>query len=71
MQTRSQSKALLDKYEFVFDFDAASAAWKANKKTAGNGTYTYVCQKKTITGKICPKKCLVGVNYCKTHCKSI
>ena len=74
MQTRSQTKALLNKrniteYAVDIDFDGASAAWKANKKSAGNGTYTYVCQKKTITGRSCAKKCLAGHHFCNTHCK--
>jgi hypothetical protein len=69
MQTRSQSKALLNQFEFVFDFDAASEAWKSNKKSIGNGTYMYVCQKRTLTGKPCSKKCLAGENFCKTHYK--
>ena len=74
MQTRSQSKNLLNKsqlYEVIIDFDGASEAWKANKKSAGNGTYTYVCQNKTITGKLCRKKCLLGINFCKTHCNTL
>jgi len=69
MQTRSQTNTILNKfvYEVVIDFDGASEAWKANKKTAGNGTYTYVCQKKTITGNSCTKKCLAGEHFCKIH----
>jgi hypothetical protein len=69
MQTRSQTNTILNKfvYEVVIDFDGASEAWKANKKTAGNGTYTYVCQKKTIIGNSCAKKCLAGKHFCKIH----
>ena len=65
MQTRSQTKALL--LEFVFDFDASIAAWKANKKRGPNCTYTYVCQKKTISGNFCKKKCLAGEHFCISH----
>ena len=41
MQTRSQSAN--GKYEVNIDFDGASAAWKANKKSIGNGQYKYIC----------------------------
>lgn len=68
MQTRSQTKALLNQLEFVFDFDASIAAWKANKKRGPNCTYTYVCQKKTISGEFCKRKCLAGQHFCKAHC---
>lgn len=67
MKTRSQSKALLNKLEFIYDFDAASEAWKVNKKRGSNCTYTYVCQKKTITGNFCQRKCLDGEHFCSTH----
>jgi hypothetical protein len=30
------------KYEVNIDFDEASAAWKANKKSLGNGCYKYI-----------------------------
>ena len=29
-------------YEVNIDFDEASAAWKANKKSLGNGCYKYI-----------------------------
>jgi len=41
MQTRSQSAN--GKYEVNIDFDGASNAWKANKKSIGNGQYKYIC----------------------------
>jgi len=41
MQTRSQSAN--GKYEVNIDFDGASADWKANKKSIGNGQYKYIC----------------------------
>jgi hypothetical protein len=67
METRSQTNALLKKYEFIFDFDESSNAWRENKKSMGNGTYIYVCQKITNKNKKCDKKCLSGENYCKMH----
>jgi hypothetical protein len=41
MQTRSQGAN--GKYEVNIDFDGASNAWKANKKSIGNGQYKYIC----------------------------
>ncbi len=65
MLTRSQTKQQL----FTIDFDEASNAWKANKKSTGNGCYKYVCC--TVKNrKQCTKKCLPGENYCKTHYKT-
>jgi hypothetical protein len=69
MQTRSQLKSLKNQLEFVFDFDAASESWKANKKSIGNGSYIYVCQQKSINGKDCIRKCLAGQHFCKSHYK--
>lgn len=40
MQTRSQTR--YEKKEvYTVDFDAASAAWKQNKRSTGNGCYVY------------------------------
>jgi hypothetical protein len=64
METRSQIKALLSKYEFIFDFDQASLAWKSNKKSNGNGTYIYVC-------KNCKRESIIGKEFCKIHLKNI
>jgi hypothetical protein len=73
MQTRSQSNTQnhirLDivEYEVNIDFDEASAAWKANKKSKGNGTYCYVCQGLTKTGKKCQREPFPGCEFCKWH----
>jgi len=70
MKTRSQSnyeKSAL--YEVNIDFDEASECWKANKKYIGNGTYKYVCGKRSKNNKFCKLKCLPGEEYCKTHVK--
>lgn len=68
MKTRSQTKYENSaKYDVTFDFDAASAAWKANKKSIGNGSYKYVCCKLGKNNDFCNRKCLAGENYCKTH----
>ena len=59
-----------DIYEVVIDFDGASAAWRANKKSAGNGCYKYVCESITKTGKNCTKDCITGSTCCKIHFKN-
>ena len=33
-------------YEVNIDFDEASKAWRANKRSIGNGHYRYLCSKK-------------------------
>jgi hypothetical protein len=54
-------------YEVNIDFDEASKAWKANKKSIGNGSYKYVCCGITKTGNKCNRQSLDFVDYCKTH----
>jgi hypothetical protein len=72
MQTRSQTKYVnTAKYEVIIDFDGASEAWKANKKSIGQSSYKYVCQKYLKSGKSCNKKCIAGEHYCKTHLTNI
>lgn len=44
-QTRRENNPI---YEVNIDFDAASEAWKANKRSIGNGSYRYVCCKKVV-----------------------
>lgn len=68
MKTRSQTRyENLGYFEVNIDFDGASEAWKANKKSIGNGMYKYVCCKKVKNGNNCSLKCLPGENYCKRH----
>jgi len=70
MKTRSQTKYEKSAiYEVNIDFDGASEAWKANKKSIGNGSYKYVCAKKGKNKNNCISKCLYGEIYCKTHLK--
>jgi hypothetical protein len=68
MQTRSQTKYenAIAKYEINIDFDEASAAWKANKKSIGNGSYKYICIIKTGSNS-CRREAMKGCNVCKTH----
>jgi hypothetical protein len=56
-------------YEVNIDFDEASRAWKANKKSIGNGSYKYVCCGITKTGNKCNRQSLDFVDYCKIHLK--
>lgn len=58
-------------YEVYIDFDDASEAWKANKRSIGNGSYKYVCCKRGKNNNMCVAKCLPGEDYCKTHLKMI
>jgi hypothetical protein len=71
MQTRSQTKYICAKplYEVNIDFDEASAAWKANKKSIGNGSYKYICVKPNKNGANCGRKCITGTDYCFVHNK--
>lgn len=70
MKTRSQTKYENSAiYEVNIDFDGASEAWKANKRSIGNGSYKYVCAKRGKHGNMCISKCLPGEIYCRTHYK--
>lgn len=70
MYTRSQarydSKAI---YSVDIDFDAASDAWKLNKKSIGNGQYKYICLAITKSGNSCKRESMSGFNYCSLHCE--
>lgn len=66
MQTRSQTRS----QTLHIDFDEASVAWKANKKSIGNGCYKYVCCS-VKNMKKCTRTCLAGENYCKTHYRPV
>ena len=70
MKTRSQTKCeKVTLYEVNIDFDGASAAWKANKRSIGNGSYKYVCAKIGKHNNCCIAKCLPGEDYCRAHLK--
>ena len=62
------------------DFDAASAAWRANKKVLANGMFAYKCVHVYSTGRPCNNrtesemnghrewtKSKEVYNYCKKH----
>ena len=70
MKTRSQTNSeSRPSYEVNIDFDEASEAWRANKKSIGNGSYKYLCVKICKNNNYCSNKCLHGEDYCKTHLK--
>ena len=72
MKTRSQTMKEMNQnppYTVEIDFDEASAAWKLNKKSQGNGTYTYKCMATTKQGNSCNRKPLNECNFCKLHRK--
>lgn len=53
MKTRSQTKYENSEiYQVNIDFDAASQAWKSNKKSIGNGSYRYIYAVKSIKNVI-------------------
>ncbi len=68
VKTYSPNPNHLGKSEVYINFDEASAAWKANKKSIGNGSYKYICCVDK-NGKKCGIKCLMGEMYCRTHYK--
>jgi len=49
------------------DFDAASTAWKLNKKSIGNGCYKYVCVKVKKNGHQCKNDSVKNCEHCKFH----
>jgi hypothetical protein len=61
--TQSEPKQL---YEVNIDFDEASQAWHANKKSIGNGHYKYICTFKKNDIK-CGKNCYKDLSYCWIH----
>jgi len=67
MKTRSQSKQQKQQlYENNINFDDASAAWRLNKKSIGNGQYKYICTSNK-NGIVCGKNCYKELSYCWQH----
>ena len=71
MKTRSQTnhEKVNEKkqlYEVNIDFDAASEAWRSNKKSVGNGCYKYICPVEK-NGIKCGKTCYKQLEYCWKH----
>lgn len=59
--------ALVKELEVNIDFDEASAAWRANKKSTGNGCYKYVCEHRNKNNNKCRNNPVFGVNFCSRH----
>ena len=66
-QEKQQQQEQQTKYEVNIDFDEASRAWKANKKSTGNGSYKYICEATTKTGKKCKRCPFPGIAFCVMH----
>jgi hypothetical protein len=64
IQTDKQNKL---EYEVNIDFDEASTAWKANKKSTGGGCYKYVCNHRNKNNKKCKRNPIPGCNFCSKH----
>ena len=54
-------------FEVNIDFDEASRAWRANKRSVGNGTYKYTCEKMISSGRMCSKDAWKNSGVCCTH----
>ena len=68
MNTRSKTRQLLSELEFKFDFDHSSECWKANKKSVGNGCYSYICGFELKNGGVCKRTPLKCSDFCSIHC---
>jgi len=67
MKTRSQTRQEKQQlYEVNIDFDAASAAWRSNKKSIGNCQYKYICTLEK-NGIKCGKSCYKELANCWHH----
>ncbi len=51
----------------VIDFDAASVAWRKNKKHIGGGYFVYTCKYVHTNGKLCNKPAFKQNISCKKH----
>lgn len=54
-------------YEVNIDFDEASAAWKANKKSTGGGCYKYICEHRNKNNQKCRRNPIPGESFCSKH----
>lgn len=67
MRTRSITRLLeeiKEQYEVNINFDEASTAWKANKKSIGGGCYKYICEHQN---KNCKRIPIPGCKFCSKH----
>lgn len=54
-------------YKVNIDFDEASSAWKANKKSTGGGCYKYICSHRNKNNKKCRRTPTPGCDFCSKH----
>ena len=64
-----ESNIMHRELEVNIDFDEASKAWHANKKSIGNSHYKYICEITTKTGRQCGKVCYKTDLCCWSHRK--
>ena len=75
MNTRNQTKQIKENlinqntslYTVEINFDEAIDAWRANKKSIGNGHYKYICLQKTKTGNQCKRESINDCEFCFQH----
>jgi len=65
VRTRPQPSVVY--FEDTYDFDEASSAWRANKRSNGNGTFRYICAGSTRTGRHCQRTAQVHSEFCQIH----
>jgi hypothetical protein len=65
VRTRSHPKVVY--FEDTYDFDEASSAWRANKRSNGNGSFRYICAGSTRTGRPCQRTARFNSEFCVTH----
>jgi hypothetical protein len=66
-QSSPNPVTLVTELEVNIDFDEASAAWRANKKSTRNGCYKYVCEYENKNNIKCRNNPVFGVNFCSRH----
>ncbi len=49
------------------DFEAASAAWRLNKRALAGGGFTYICSYTHSDGRVCHKPANRAESFCKKH----
>jgi hypothetical protein len=71
LQTKAiQTKALQNiVYDVNIDFEEASASWRQNKKSIGNGSYKYICTVLKKDQTMCNNSCYKLLSCCWAHRK--
>jgi hypothetical protein len=58
---------VLDIFEVNIDFNDASLAWRANKRSIGGGCYTYKCPHVGNKNRKCRNEPIPSQEYCNKH----